>query len=388
MNSEPTQTDTSPFLFTRMKLRPPRLRGDILPRPRLVDAIRQAIANVRLALVSAPAGYGKTTLVADAVSQLPATRIVWLTVEEEDDEPFRFFSAFAAALQGILPHFAQSTSGLLAAGGMSSQREPLTVGRAMMTGLINELFEEEQPLLLILDDLHYVVNATIHTTLDFLIERLPPHVTMIITTRHDPPLAQLRARRELVELRLEELRFTPEETVALLNQHFGLALAVSELTLLMERTEGWAAGMTLITAALQRIQGTTARLAFFEQVAQSNRYLFDYLAEAVLGREEPATRDFLIATSILDLLTPTLCGAVTEVTNADQMLDQLYRRNLFLIGLEGWGSVEQTSYRYHDLFRTFLHDRAQRAAPETLRGWHRRAAQAADRPAQKIQLYL
>jgi LuxR family maltose regulon positive regulatory protein len=390
MNSQSTQTDTSPFLFARTKLRPPRLRSDTLPRPRLVGMIRQAVANARLVLVSAPAGYGKTTLVASAVTQLPDTRICWLTVDEDDDEPSRFFSAFAAAWQGLLPQFAQSTSGLLAAGGMSPQRDPLTVGRAMMTGLVNELFDDEQPLLLILDDLHYVVNETIHATLNFLIERLPPHVTMIITTRHDPPLAlaQLRARRELVELRLEELRFTPDETVALLNQHFGLALASSELTLLMERTEGWAAGMTLITAALQRIHGTTARLAFFEQIAQSNRYLFDYLAEAVLGREEPATRDFLIATSILDVLTPTLCEAVTGVTNAGQMLEQLYRRNLFLIGLDGWGSVEQANYRYHDLFRTFLHDRAQRAGVETIRGWHRRAAQAVERPADKIQHFL
>jgi LuxR family transcriptional regulator, maltose regulon positive regulatory protein len=390
MNSRTTQTDASPFLFARTKLRPPRLRSDTLPRPRLVETIRQAIANVRLALLSAPAGYGKTTLVASAVSQLPATRIVWLTVDEEDDEPIRFFSAFAAAWQGILPHFAQATVGLLAAGGISPQRDPLTVGRAMMTSLVNELFDDEQPLLLILDDLHYVVNETIHASLNFLIERLPPHVTMIITTRHDPPLAlaQLRARRELVELRLEELRFTPEETVTLLNQHFGLALDSGELKLLMARTEGWAAGMTLITASLQRIQSATDRTAFFEQIANSNRYLFDYLAEAVLGREDETTRDFLIATSILDVLTPALCGAVTGVTNAGQMLDQLYRRNLFLVGLAGWGSVEQTSYRYHDLFRTFLHDRAQRAAPETLRGWHRRAAQAAERPAQKIHHFL
>lgn len=381
------QTETTPFLFARTKLRPPRPRGDTLQRPRLVATLQQAVANARLALVSAPAGYGKTTLVADAVSQLPNTRVVWLTVDSEDDEPIRFLSAFTAALQPITPPFAHAAAGILAGAGQGDQRDPILLGRAVMTALINELFEDEKPLCLVIDDLHYVTNEHVHAALNFLIDRLPPTVTVVIATRHDPPLtlAQLRAKREMVELRLEELRFSEDEAMALLQQQVGLRLNRDEITALMQRTDGWVAGMILLSASLSRLDSAKARSAFLAQLQQSNRYIFDYLAEAVFAREEASTRAFLVATALLDELSVEVCAAVSQRPDAEQILADLYRRNLFLIGAEMPG---QLSYRYHDLFRDFLQERARREPAERLREWHVRAAQAIAQPARKVHHFL
>ncbi len=381
------QTETTPFLFARTKLRPPRPRGDTLQRPRLVATLQQAVANARLALVSAPAGYGKTTLVANAVSQLPNTRVVWLTVDGEDDEPLRFLSAFTAALQPITPPFAHAAAGILAGAGQGDQRDPILLGRAVMTALINELFEDETPLCLVIDDLHYVTNEHVHAALNFLIDRLPSTVTVVIATRHDPPLtlAQLRAKREMVELRLEELRFSEDEAIALLQQQVGLRLNRDEITALMQRTDGWVAGMILLSASLSRIDSAKARSAFLTQLQQSNRYIFDYLAEAVFAREEASTQAFLVATALLDELSVAVCAAVSQRPDAEQILADLYRRNLFLIGAEMPG---QLSYRYHDLFRDFLQERARREPAERLREWHVRAAQAIAQPARKVHHFL
>ncbi len=386
-NTQPTHAETTPFLFARTKLRPPRLRTDTLPRPRLVDTIQRSVANARLALVSAPAGYGKTTLVANAVNGLPETKVAWLTLDSEDNELLRFLSAFVSALQPVAPLFAAEAAGILVGAGRGDQRHATLLGRAVMTALINELFENESPHCIVIDDLHYVSNEEVHSTLNFLIERLPPHVTLVIATRHDPSLAlsQLRARREMVELRLEELRFTSEETSTLWNQQLGLPLTAAELTTLMKHTEGWAAGMTLLSASLGKLDTLAARSAFLDQFKHSHRFVFDYLAEAVFSREDAITRDFLVATSILDELSIQVCSAVSGRADAERILDDLYRRNLFLIGSE---TQEQTAYRYHDIFRDFLQERARRESAETMRHWHRCAAQAMPQPARKVNHYL
>lgn len=383
----PAHVEPAPFLFARTKLRPPRLRNDTLSRPRLVETIRRSVANARLALVSAPAGYGKTTLVANAVSQLPETQIAWVTLDTEDNDLLRFLSAFAAALQPITSGFANAAVGMLAGAGRGDQRDPILLGRAVMTALINELFEEETPLCIVIDDLHYVVNQEVHAALNFLIDRLPPTVTVVIATRHDPPLAlsQLRAKREMVELRLEELRFTNDETSVWFNTHLGLTLSQSEVAALMQRTDGWAAGMTLLSASLSRIDSSAARTVFLDQLQRSNRYIFDYLAESVFAREEAATRDFLVATSILDELSIDVCAAVSQRADAEEILDDLYHRNLFLIGSESAGQI---AYRYHDLFRDFLQERTQREPEERLHEWHVRAARAIAQPARKVQHFL
>ena len=381
------QLETTPFLFARTKLRPPRLRSDTLPRPRLVETIRRSVANARLALVSAPAGYGKTTLVANAISQLTETKVAWVTLDAEDNDLLRFLSAFAAALQPIAPAFANATAGMLVGAGRGDQRDPLLLGRAVMTALVNELFDEETPLCIVIDDLHYVVSQEVHAALNFLIDRLPPTVTLVIATRHDPPftLAQLRAKREMVELRLEELRFTNDEASAWFNTHLGLTLSPAEVSALTQRTDGWAAGMTLLSASLSRIDSAVARTRFLDQLQRSNRYIFDYLTESVFAREEASTRDFLVATAILDELAVDVCAAVSQRTDAEQILDDLYRRNLFLIGSESTG---QMAYRYHDLFRDFLQERARREPAERLREWHVRAARAIAQPARKVQHFL
>jgi|694.fasta_scaffold81133_3 LuxR family maltose regulon positive regulatory protein len=257
-----------------------------------------------------------------------------------------------------------------------------------MTALVNELFEHETPVCLLLDDLHYVTHEDIHAALDFLVERLPPQVTLVIATRHDPglALAQLWARREMIELRLEELRFTRDEAAALLNQQLGVALSAAELAALMKRTDGWAAGMTLLSAAFERLTTPAARTLFIDQLAHNNRYIFDYLAESVLNREDSATRTFLIATAIFDELHPTLCRAVTGQADADSLLHALFRRNLFVMLLEtsdgSQAGASPTIYRYHDLFRDFLREQLRRQPSEYVRALHQRAAETIEQRTQ------
>lgn len=378
-----TQIELPPFLFARTKLHPPRLRNDTLPRPRLVEKIRRALTNVRLVLVSAPAGYGKTTLVANAVSQVSGANLAWVSLDSEENEPLRFLHALIFALQPFTPTVATSVLAKLADTGDESN--PRVLGRMVVTALLNELFERETPLCLVLDDLHYVTHVDVHATLNFLVERLPPHVTLVIATRHDPglSLAQLRARREMVELRLEELRFTHDEAAGLLNHQLGLALSSDDLAALMKRTDGWAAGMTLLSASLERITTPAARTLFVDQLAHSNRYIFDYLAESVLNREDATIRTFLIETSIFDELEPTLCAAVTGRSDAELILQELFRRNLFIIALEST-STTHTFYRYHDLFRDFLREQLRRQPIERVRELHLRAAETIEQQSREI----
>lgn len=374
--------------IVRTRLNPPRLRNDSLHRPRLERAISNALGDVRLVLIAAPAGFGKTTLLASTLQHLSDLPIAWLSVAPEDDGLVRFLRILEAALRSLAPSFMPIATSLLASD-MTDTQNALAVGRTWMSELINELFDLDKPCAIILDDLHAVTDSAIYATLDFLIDRLPPMVTLVIATRHDPPvaLAQLRARRELLEIRLEELRFTPEEAKTLLNQHLGLALAAAQIESLTKRTEGWATGMTLIANSLERIETPAARAAFLEQFARSNRYIFDYLADAVLNREDRATHDFLLATSILDELTPEACAAVSGRSDAANVLDRLYRRNLFLVALDGL-SANGTAYRYNELFREFLRGQLSRLPAEHVRDLHVRAGKQATRSEARIDHFV
>ncbi|MCB0186573.1 MAG: hypothetical protein KDE31_20035, partial [Caldilineaceae bacterium] len=260
-----------------------------------------------------------------------------------------------------------------------------------MATLINELSEQTAPICLVIDDLHYITDETIYAVLTYFVERLPPHVTVVIATRHDPPLplAQLRARRELIEIRLAALRFTAPEAAELFNQSFGLALDSADLDTLLRRTEGWAAGMTLLATSLEGIPKRSERMSFLKQVGQSSRYIFDYLAESVFNREGATLQAFLLATAILDELTPALCAAVSGQANAGATLAALYRRNLFVIELDERDRAGQPVYRYHDLFRTFLRERLRTdTTSEQVRTWHCRAGEAEQFAMRKINHYL
>jgi LuxR family transcriptional regulator, maltose regulon positive regulatory protein len=378
------------------KLIPPDARPDRLLRTRLITTLQRALAAFPLILVSAPAGSGKTTLLASLVEETRGLRFAWVSLDEHDNDPARCFGAISVALQrcGL-------TDLMLLDGGALEQL------RAWLNRLVNTLLTSDgEPVVLVLDDLHYVTDSTALALLDQLLERMPARLRLIVATRHDPPLSlpRLRVRRQVAEFHLDELRFTASEAETLLNTALLLDVSAPQLTHLMERTEGWAAGISLLASSLEQISSVADRAAFLDHVQRTDRAIFEFLAEEVLNRQDPFVRMFLLETAVLPNLTPTLCQAVTGRADAEAILDALYRRNLFLVEIRdkrfeiGHGNGYKlqpptphrlsSSYRYHDLFRTFLRERLRRELPEWPPRLYRRAAAAETDPALRIQLYL
>lgn len=368
----------------KTKLQPPLLHADIMARPRLDQALRAAVTTHRLTLITAPAGSGKTTLLAAlavpaaAVPQLP---VAWLSLDEDDDDPARFLTALLAALRGLSPERGASATALLA-----SLDNPGGEMRRVIGVLINDIVQAAPaPFVVVLDDLHVITSAPIHAALDYLLEHVPPQMHLAVATRHDPPLAlaRLRARRQLAELRLSDLSFTTKETHRLLNQRLDLALTPTQIDQIQRRMEGWAAGLSMLAASVYVLAEPTERFAFTAAVMRSDRYLMDFLAEEVLNHQEPVLRDFLLQTAILPELTPARCIAVTGRSDAGMLLEEVYRRNLFLSPVDS----AHTAFRYHDLFRAFLLQRLAQDLPEQRRELYRRAA-AAEEPTRAIRHYL
>jgi LuxR family maltose regulon positive regulatory protein len=412
--------------FPRTKLQAPRLRGEALARPRLAEPIRRALGHTRLVLLSAPAGTGKTTLLASLLaplaqrqkvkgkrqnedigdpdllpftfSLLPSPKVAWITLDPDDNDLTRFLAILAEACESLAPGSALAARRILA-GTRPDQADRIILGRQVISSLVNTLLDMRiEPALLVLDDLHAVTDPAVHGALAFLLDQLPAHLTVAIGTRHDPPLplARLRARRELLELRLPDLRFTAGETATLLNETLGLGLETPTIDALYARTEGWAAGLCLLATRIEQLPEPDERAQLVANLARTSLYLFEYLADEVLNREEPFVRAFLLETSILPELTSATCQAITGRADADIILDDLYRRNLFLVALDDHRppttghrlGIEKavdkldrssfvfrpSSYRYHDLFRDFLRARLQREAPQWWRELHRRAA--------------
>jgi len=339
--------------------------------------LRYALQHARLILITAPAGAGKTTLLTTALAELPRTS-AWVSLDTDDNDLARFLSVLLAALEQLAPGI-RATAGIIAHILEEHQSDQTTQVRQAISSIINTLLElSPTPGLLILDDLHVIHEPLIHKAIEYLIEQLPMHLTLAIATRHDPPLplARLRARRELLELRLAELRFTTEETVALLTGCLGLPLSATEVTTLHQRTEGWAAGLSLLADSLTPLESPEQRIRLLSHLAQTERYLFDYLAEEVLNQQDSLTRSFLLETAILSELTPQICQSLTGRSDASMILEHLYRRNLFLIKIQSDPAIgnDQATYRYHDLFRAFLQEHMRRGDPALLRELHRRAA--------------
>jgi LuxR family maltose regulon positive regulatory protein len=356
--------------FARSKLQPPRPRTDLLPRERLIERVTARLGAARLILVSAPAGAGKTTLLAALAERMQdvASPSAWATLDADDDDPERFLAVLLAALGQLAP----------GAPAAAAPADP----RAAVDAAVNAMVAAAPgPCLLVLDDLHLVREPAAYAALDHLIAHMPAQLTVALGTRHDPPLnlARLRARRELIELRAADLRFTLEETAGLLNERLTLGLDSGSLAELHARTEGWATGISLLAASLDTIGAPDERARFVSHLAAAGGYLFEYLAEEVLNRQDPFARAFLLETATLPELTPQACRAVTGREDAAAILDDLYRRNLFLVRLAGGPGAERAdgaTYRYHELFRSFLRERLRREAPEWLRQLHRRAAAA------------
>jgi LuxR family maltose regulon positive regulatory protein len=349
----------APLVLT--KVQPPRLRAALVHRSRLLHQLQEAM-EYPLTLLSAPAGFGKTTLLTSWLAE-SGTPAAWFSVEPEDNDPVRFFSYLLTALQRLDQHLGSSLLPLLQSPG------PVPL-ETLLALLLNSLSAREEPsLVLMLDDYHAITSESIHRALVYLVEHLPPQLHLVLATRVDPPLplARLRARGQLSELRATHLRFGQEEADQFLRTIMGLDLSVQESALLQTRTEGWIAGLQFAALALQ---GRTDIAVFLAAFSGSHRFVLDYLSEEVLARQPAAIQSFLTCTSILERLSGTLCDAVTRQEGSQSILEALERANLFVISLD----EERRWYRYHHLFAEVLKNRLQQTEPMLVPELHRRAS--------------
>lgn len=346
-----------PFITT--KLYAPARRPESVSRSRLVDRMSRP---ARLTLVAAPAGFGKTTLVSEWLStQADEVAVAWFSIDERDNDPAQFWAYVFTAIDSASPGAGRAALDLL-------QSCPDEVEAALAI-LINHLDIQRTRMVLVLDDFHAVESTPIRSGVAFLVDNLPPTVRLVICTRADPPLplARMRVRGELVEVRATDLRFTSAEAAAYLNDVMKLAVAHDDVVTLGIRTEGWIAAIQL--AALS-MQGRDDRAAFIAGFAGDDRFVVDYLVEEVLHRQPPAIRQFMLDTSILPRLTGELCEVVTGAIGCSETLEALDRANLFLVPLDG----QREWYRYHHLFVEMLRGRLLNEPREYVEALHARAS--------------
>ena len=362
-----------PLLATKLHM--PHPRTQLVPRAHLVERLQQGLAR-SLTLASAPAGFGKTTLLAQwlAGSGLP---VAWLSLEAEDNDPTRFLSYLIAALQTLDAQLGTTALALL----RTPQPPP---PEAVLAVLTNDLIERgEGDVALVLDDYHVITADPIQRGMTFLLEHLPPQLHLVLATRADPPLplARLRARGQLCEVRTADLRFGTAEASAFLQAVMGLDLPAEAITTLQNRTEGWIAGLQLAALSLQ---GRTDVSRFLAAFSGTHRYVLDYLSEEVLARQPAPVQQFLLHTCLLERLRGPLCDAVTEQEGSQAMLEALERANLFVVALDderGW-------YRYHHLFAEVLRSHLQQREPTLVPKLHQRASAWYDQhdlPAEAVQ---
>ena len=351
----------APILATKLYIPLPRL--GIVSRPRLIEQLNIGLrSGHKLTLISASAGFGKTTLVSEWIASC-GRPVAWLSLDEGDNDPVRFISYLVPALQKVKPGM---DDGLLPA--LQSHQPPQV--EAILTTLLNETATISDSFILVLDDYHVIDSKPVDEALAFLVEHQPPQMHLIIATREDPslPLAHLRARGQLTELRATDLQFTPAEATEFLNRVMGLNLTDGDVAALESRTEGWVAGLQLAALSMQGHQDATS---FIRSFTGSHRFVLDYLIEEVLQRQSEKIQAFLLRTSILDRMCGPLCNAVLldPLTSGQKILEQLERANLFIVPLDN----ERRWYRYHHLFGDLLRQRL--GQPRELPEYHLRASQ-------------
>jgi LuxR family transcriptional regulator, maltose regulon positive regulatory protein len=346
------------LLSTKLQI-PPRLHRTV-PRQQLIDALEHGIPDHKLGLVSAPAGYGKTTLIAQWVHS-SRFLIAWLSLGEEDDEIERFLRYLMAAWGKVKPDIRESPLGILL-GGISPDTE------AVLSAFINAANDLHDPLVFVLDDYHLLEDAAIHNALSFLLEYLPPTLHFVLITRTEPPLplARYRAHHDLLEFHAEDLQFSQEETACFLNQVMSLHLAQEEIAMLQNRLEGWVAGLQLGALSLKRRGEVPAELV----ISGKQRFIADFLSEDVLAHLSDDLRRFLLQTSLLERLCGSLCDAVTGSAGSQAKLATLEKENLFLVPLDD----TREWFRYHRLFADFLYEDLNRQYAHEIIDLHRRAA--------------
>lgn len=361
MDSTPAITAAAPLLLAT-KFHQSAWRADLVSRPRLVSVLARGSSS-KLTLISAPAGFGKTTLLAEwLASESAIGRTAWVSLDHGDNDPALFWAYVITALRVRRSDLGEHALSLL-------RSVPSVPIESVLTSLINDLATTPDVSVLVLDDFHAIEQRAIHDGVSFLLDHLPPQLRLVITTRADPPLniSRLRARGELTELRAADLRFSPEEAAAFLSDVMGLQLAPDDITRLEARSEGWIAGLQLAALSL-RDHDDASR--FIQTFAGDHRYIVDYLLEEVLQRQPEETRDFLLQTSILERMSGPLCDAVTGQHDGAERLAALERGNFFLVPLDS----TRTWFRYHHLFGDVLRARLVAEFPDQVAALHLRAS--------------
>jgi LuxR family transcriptional regulator, maltose regulon positive regulatory protein len=327
----------APDSLVSTKLRPSQARAKLVARPRLIAKLERETGR-KLTLISAPAGFGKTTLLVEWFRERADGEgsVAWASLDEGDNDPVRFLSYLVAALRRTIGE--EFGEGVLAA--LRSPEPPQM--EAVLGALINELAELPGEVAVVLDDYHVIYSEPVHGVFSFLLEHLPPNVHLVISSRIDPPLqlSRLRARNQMMEIDAAELSFTSEEAATFLNGVMGLDLSAEDVAALEERTEGWIAGLQLAALSMRDRKDIPGFLRAF---SGSHRDVLDYLAEEVLERQPGQMREFLLQTSILDHLSGALCDALTGRSDGQEMLERLEKDNLFVVALD----EERHWYRYH-----------------------------------------
>jgi LuxR family maltose regulon positive regulatory protein len=349
---------STPLLATKLYI--PASRQNVVRRSRLTERLNEGLHR-KLTLISAPAGFGKTTLVSEWVAGCERS-VAWLSLDEGDNDPTRFLAYLVTALQTIAPTIGAGVMGVL----QGPQPPPI---ESILTALLNDITTVPDNFVLVLDDYHVIDATPVDTALAFLVDHLPPQMHLVITTREDPqlPLARFRVRDQMTELRAADLRFTPAEAAAFLSQVMALDLAAEDVAALEDRTEGWIAGLQL--AALS-MRGRDDIGQFVRAFAGDNRYIVDYLVDEVLQRQPERVRSFLLQTAMLDQLNGPLCDAVTGQERGQAQLEALERGNFFVVPLDD----TRQWYRYHHLFADVLAAQLRAEQPDLLATLHRRAS--------------
>src|SRR4051794_12273550 len=363
-----------PTRLLATKLHVPAPRSQLVSRPRLLDRLGPLRT---LTLVSAPAGFGKTTLLAEWIADTgncePDIRVAWLSLDDGDNDPSRFVTYVVSALQTLDADIGSEALSLLA----DAPALPVDVA---LTAVINDAATAHVRIVLVLDDYHVIEARPVHQAVGFLLDHLPPQLHLAIASRSDPPLplARLRSRGELTELRAADLRFTREEAVDFLNRAMGLGLSTDDIVALETRTEGWVAGLQLAALSLRQHEDVAGFISTF---TGSHRFVIDYLVEEVLHHQPDDVRDFLLRTAFLDRLTGPLCDTVTGLEGGSAMLAGLERDNLFVVPLDD----QRLWYRYHHLFADVLRSRVLQEHPDRVpavhsaaSGWYERNGFAED----------
>jgi len=347
-------------ILLQTKLYIPPTRPNIVPRTRLLNKLNAGLHG-KLTLASAPAGFGKTTLITDWLSQLDLP-VGWVSLDEDDSDPQQFFSYVAAALRPF-PDSSNTLTNLL-------QSPQLPPAEALATALVNDLAALSTPCLLILDDYHVIDSTEIDLALAFLLDHMPPNLHLVITSRTDPgfPLSRLRARNQLTELRIHDLCFSTDETAVFLQTIMGISLTLEQIAALEARTEGWVAGLQMAALSMQNRDDVAG---FIDNFTGSHRFIMDYLLEEVLIQQSVEVQDFLLETAVLTRFCADLCGAVRQSPPiSQQILEQLETHNIFLIPLDN----ERRWYRYHHLFADLLQQRLHQQQSDKVAELHSRAS--------------